>query len=508
MTNLHVLNGQTTRWRNSLVCFLTYLLAAVCCQTAFAATATVFSSCAQLAGGVNGLAATQNKLLFTVQTDSTKVYQVDSTGTTCTVFATLPAAALPAGRVEMYLAVSPGLAGFTQGDIFVTQFENVYRIPAAGGTVTTPFVTIPALSNHNQIHSGITFDTSAAYGNKLIVTGQNSNTGNGVVYTVDSSKNVSLLATLPAGITEGPGVTSSAFTPPNTLLVTQENANLVWQITPGGVATQFDPVHSYPDIAGVDVIPTQLCSLGSSSAFFTTNFAQNQILQYPASDFTPGGGVLFPVEFTVAGKSILLTDNTGTQTIFDPNGGTVVHEGSTFVSCTSLQGCTVTQGGWGAAPHGNNPGMLLLQNFSKVYPGGSVVIGGTNKLTFTSAGAIQAFLPQGGPPGILSASLTNPTSSSAGVFAGQVLALQLNVDFSAAGVTTLGLGNFILKGTGTSLDGFTISQILAIANQVLGGNLGALPAGFSVSSLNDLVDTLNQAFDGCVVSTWAMQHLS
>src|SRR5579871_1588901 len=152
---------------------------------------------------------------------------------------------------------------------------------------------------------------------------------------------------------------------------------------------------------------------------------------------------------------------------------------------------TYTQGGWGTTPHGNNPGSLLQKDFATVYPGGSVSIGGTKKLTFTSSTAIHNFLPQGGTPGVLAASATNPTSSAAGVFAGQVLALQLNVDFSNKGITKTGLAN--LHAVSGMLAGQTVGQILALANSVIGG--GALPSGMTVSNLNDIVNSINNNFD-------------
>ena len=154
---------------------------------------------------------------------------------------------------------------------------------------------------------------------------------------------------------------------------------------------------------------------------------------------------------------------------------------------------TITQGGWGAPPHGNNPGALLKADFSKVYPFG-VTIGcpvGLH-LTFTSAAAIQAFLPQGGTPGALAASATNPTTSAAGVFAGQVMALQLNVDFSGAGYLPKGLGGLHLVSG--PLAGRTVQQVLTLANGVLGGCL-ALPTGMTISNLNDIVDAINENFD-------------
>ncbi len=162
---------------------------------------------------------------------------------------------------------------------------------------------------------------------------------------------------------------------------------------------------------------------------------------------------------------------------------------------------TFTQGGWGADPSGNNPGELLHSNFANLYPNG-VYVGGNYKLTFTSAQAITNFLPQGGKPNVLTANATNPLTSAAQVFAGQVLALQLNVDFSQAGITPTGLGDrtittsviYGLPNPGP-LAGKKVSEVLALANQVLGGNTGALPAGYNVSWLNSIVDTINNNYD-------------
>lgn len=176
------------------------------------------------------------------------------------------------------------------------------------------------------------------------------------------------------------------------------------------------------------------------------------------------------------------------------DGGALLITGVT-VPTTPL--VTVTQGGWGAPPHGNNPAAILAANFGAVFPSG-VTIGcsGGSTLKFTSAGAIQNFLPQGGTPGALAASATNPTTSAAGVFAGQVLALELNVSFSGP-VFPGGLGNFQL--TSGPLKGFTVNQVLALANNVLGGCISESSLqstfGISISGLNDIVDGINQEFD-------------
>lgn len=169
-------------------------------------------------------------------------------------------------------------------------------------------------------------------------------------------------------------------------------------------------------------------------------------------------------------------------------------------TCSTFVGCSVTQGGWGALAHGNNPGAFLDAQFSTVFPSGVTVGGVPFKLLFTSAANVRAFLPQGGPPSSLTSSAVNPVgTTSAGVFAGQALALELNVDL-------YNLGSLTLSGTGTTLDGHTVSSVLAAANLALAG--GPLPAGFaSYSELNDLIDNLNSSYDGCVASDWATSHL-
>ncbi len=79
-------------------------------------------------------------------------------------------------------------------------------------------------------------------------------------------------------------------------------------------------------------------------------------------------------------------------------------------------------------------------------------------------------------PGVLTANLTNPTTSPAAVFAGQVLALRP------------GSAEARLRQT----RGKTVDQVLALANTVLGGNSGALPAGPTLSELNNIVEQINR----------------
>lgn len=170
--------------------------------------------------------------------------------------------------------------------------------------------------------------------------------------------------------------------------------------------------------------------------------------------------------------------------------------------------CTATQGGWGATPKGNNPASVLAAHFPAIYPNG-VVIGTTPNffVFFNSAAAVEQYLPAGGTAKALNANLANPTSTSAGVFGGQVLTLRLNADLTAGGVYgTVPFGNLRLYDTGGSFDGQTVVQVLAAANVALGG--GPLPAGYSIATLNSLVDNLNNAADNCKPSDWGLKHLT
>jgi len=162
-------------------------------------------------------------------------------------------------------------------------------------------------------------------------------------------------------------------------------------------------------------------------------------------------------------------------------------------TCGQLR--TQTQGGWGAVPHGNNPGTYLYANFAGAFPSGLTVGCTTGHwVKYTNAAAITEFLPAGGTPGVLTANATNPADKSIkNVLIGQVTALALSVgfdnydsNFGAGGVT---LGNMVI-GSGT-FAGKTVSQFLTIANDVLGGCSNA----YSPSTINDVATKINENYD-------------
>ncbi|MFM7103988.1 MAG: T9SS type A sorting domain-containing protein [Flavobacteriales bacterium] len=155
---------------------------------------------------------------------------------------------------------------------------------------------------------------------------------------------------------------------------------------------------------------------------------------------------------------------------------------------------TFTQGGWGANPNGNNAGVYLHANFSDAFPTGLTIGCGDNTLSFYSAQEITDFLPEGGTPSAL------PDLS---VLTGQLVAASLNVGFDGYDADFAG-SNVALGALYTDAEGFegmTVSEILAAANEVIGGCSEA----FGYSALNAVLTTINENFDNGTVD---QGHLS
>jgi hypothetical protein len=134
-------------------------------------------------------------------------------------------------------------------------------------------------------------------------------------------------------------------------------------------------------------------------------------------------------------------------------------------------------------------------------------------MKFDTASDVENYLPAGGTNGKLTANLINPTSSSSGTFGGDVLALQLNVDFNP------GFGNLTLCGLNSNeadFDGMTVNQVLAVENAILGG-LAFNPAGNpgSFNGFDNVAAHLNVSFEGsiaagvptCHPTGFALNHL-
>lgn len=165
--------------------------------------------------------------------------------------------------------------------------------------------------------------------------------------------------------------------------------------------------------------------------------------------------------------------------------------------------CTFTQSSYGGETTAGFE--IMNSSFSTIYPSGLVVgnNGGPYTLTLTSGDYVQAFLEQNEtPPSYLISSLTDPTSTSARQFAGEVVALQLNVDLSDEGVMPQNspeiFGNLTVKGTGTSLDWKKVRDVLGIANCLLAN--GTDCDGYNTTDIpmvNNVLQQLNLNYYNC-----------
>lgn len=167
--------------------------------------------------------------------------------------------------------------------------------------------------------------------------------------------------------------------------------------------------------------------------------------------------------------------------------------------------CSYTQGGFQG---GGVPGSLLLANFATSFPSG-LMIGTTPNYNalWTDVTRLRTYLAGGGPSGKFTKNDLNPTSTDGGTLARQTAALAINVTLGLGSVFgSPGIGSLHLTGTGTSLDGQTVTAILAVANAALG--TGVLPGGYTkFGPLNDLITNLNESWDDCKQSSWAVMHL-
>lgn len=482
----------------------------------------------------NGLAVEPNGILFTqpfadgLQPRGT--YSI-TTGGAVTMLGSIPTVA--GITAENMLAIAPpsSASGFTPGDVYANAVSTTNSANDAvykNGS-STPFIDnlSASISQHN---SALAFDTVGSFDGALIVTHDQT------LGLYNSAGTLLASYSGPAGFV----LQSSSVAPlsyaacPGCIFVTaMPLANInnpnptgngeILTVAPGApsgtAATLFAVTTGIPEPESIKFVTSNSlsCTVGGFS-FFASGYSTDGQINNPLSTtgailaWTPEQLAPYVGHYLVQSEevgpsqhgAIFVDAGLATQQLFSStttatNAVGYQLEDTAILQCPGpkFNGCTYTQGGWGAPPHGNNPGAILKSKFDSVYPSG-VTIGGANSLHFTSAASIEAFLPQGGPPSALNASATNPAArTSAGVFAGQVLTLQLNVDVN-------NYGGLVLSGTGTSLDGKTVAQILAAANVALGG--GALPAGFTYSSLNDLVDNLNGAFDGCVAGAFA-SHL-
>lgn len=174
---------------------------------------------------------------------------------------------------------------------------------------------------------------------------------------------------------------------------------------------------------------------------------------------------------------------------------------------------THTQVAWGDPNH--PAGQLLTARFNTVYASTGAVLevglfGAAGfSMAFTTANAVLAYQPALGAAAALNGDLVDPMTTSSGVFGGEVVALQLNIDFSdagyLAGASGLAFGDLALcRFTALpGLNGTSVRAFLDVANTALGGGT----TQYSIATLNTVAGQLNSAFSNGTVSTFAQNQL-
>ena len=150
---------------------------------------------------------------------------------------------------------------------------------------------------------------------------------------------------------------------------------------------------------------------------------------------------------------------------------------------------TVAQGAWGAPPEGDNWGQYLALHFEEVF-GTLLRVGHGKYLLLSNAPAVEAYLADRGVPAKLTKTCRDPLCNVS-VFAGQVVALTINVKFDSAFADFAPSDNHLkdlyVADPNSPFHGWTVQHVLDEANRTLGG-YGSYPA----DDMNVCVTKINE----------------
>jgi len=283
-----------------------------------------------------------------------------------------------------------------------------------------------------------------------------------------------------------------------------------WSSVPlahGMTQYDFDHVYDFSDFATLQVGAASRNSVtfDSTDAVFGFLPASGPLAVLGANVFDPGptgAGGAFGGDVVALRLNVDFSDGGGLRTCG--------HPGTVGCPWGVGDGITYDQAAWT-----ESIAMSILENsFFSVYAntGYSVDVGDYPNgfsMTFDSPDATVSYLAAAsGTPAALDANLIDPTSTSSGVFGGDVLTLLLDVDFSDAGylpnLSGLKFGDLTMCNLPSSpgfptpttplpgLNGMTVRQILHIAEQALAGE----SIGYTPAALDPLVAELTAAFFG------------
>ena len=181
---------------------------------------------------------------------------------------------------------------------------------------------------------------------------------------------------------------------------------------------------------------------------------------------------------------------------------------------------TVTLGGWGASPSGNNPGTYLNGHFASAFGSGGLVVprNGAPDIRLRSPDDVRNFLRATNNNPFTGVNVDGSTVKNYKVstLEKQFVALTLNVRFDDVdpdfGASSTHLGDLRLHDLGGTLaaaNGMTVRDVLNWTYRYLDGIKTGNPlGGLSLGDLTLLLDLLNNSFEGGQPSPWAMGHLA
>ena len=165
----------------------------------------------------------------------------------------------------------------------------------------------------------------------------------------------------------------------------------------------------------------------------------------------------------------------------------------TYVDEITCDYTTYSKGGLGS-PSNSTPGQYRDNNFDGAFPNGLTIGCEIGSYTFTTAQAIEDFLPSGGGALVLPAgNVVNPNADIvSNNFADQLLAAVLNTGFDAfdenLGDSNVDLGN--LTYASGPFAGMSVYAVIEIANDVIGGCSNA----YSPTALLGAMEEVNLSF--------------
>jgi uncharacterized repeat protein (TIGR01451 family) len=181
---------------------------------------------------------------------------------------------------------------------------------------------------------------------------------------------------------------------------------------------------------------------------------------------------------------------------------------------------TVTLGGWGASPSGNNPGTYLNGHFASAFGSGGLVVprNGAPDIRLRNPDDVRNFLraTNSKPFSGMNVDGGAVRNYKVSTLEKQFVALTLNVRFDDVdpdfGASSTHLGDLRLHdldGTLAAANGMTVRDVLNWTYSYLDGIKTGNPlGGLSLGDLTLLLDLLNNSFEGGQASPWAMGHLA